>query len=414
MAIIDNDILVLRELAHRYTQIALTDRMRGLEYRTRAHNGLSIVRPLVNVFEVPWGELTSEPDLVLQCAETHARMLEQRLRMTLYQHKHFMADLTLPPYFLVPVSLTGTGYGLSIDESVRHSDTGSDINSHSYNDQLPDIESLDKIQMPCVGINETENQANLHIAKQAFDGLMPVTMGGVGLYSAMWDIIPMLHGPNRVIEDLIDNPEYCHAAVNKFAEYFESLHQQYEKLNVLEGKQYYVHCTPALTDELPASDNDGNHVRLKDVWARGMAQIFAVVSPSMHDEFDLKYMKRLFDPCGLSYYGCCEPLDRKIGLLRKRFPNLRKISITPWANVQHAAEEIGCDYVLSYKPNPGNVANEYNPDVVRSEIRNVLTACKTNGTPCEIILKDISTIGGDVTRLSRWVDTVNETIDQFY
>ena len=410
----NKDIGKLRHLAEQYAAIALGEGMREREERARRHNGLSIVRPLVNIFEVPWGELNGEADLTLACTEERARRLEYRLRQVLYQHKHFMVDYTLPPYWAVPVSLRGVGFGLSIAEETRDADSGSAIRSHAYHDQLPDIASLAKIQMPTLSINEEETQANLALAQEVFAGLLPVRRGGVSLYSAMWDIIPMLHGTQQVIDDLIDDPDYCHAVVEAFTRYFERLHAEYERLNVLEGDLYYLHCTPALTDDLPAEGFDGVHVRQKDVWARGMAQIFAVVSPQMHDEFDLQYMQRLFDPCGLSYYGCCEPLDRKIGLLRKRFRNLRKISITAWADVDRAAEEIGGDYVLSYKPNPAFVSDGCDAATVREEIVCVLEACRRNRTPCEFILKDISTIKGNVGNLTAWAQAVSRTIDSFF
>ena len=128
-----------------------------------------------------------------------------------------------------------------------------------------------------------------------------------------------------------------------------------------------------------------------------MAQIFACVSPEMHDEFDLQYTQKMFDLCGLSYYGCCEPLHTKIEKLR-RFKNLRRISITAWADVDSAAEQIGKDFVLSYKPNPAFVASPtFDPEPVKAEIKKVMEACKRNGTPCEFILKDISTTANNHT-----------------
>ncbi len=116
-----------------------------------------------------------------------------------------------------------------------------------------------------------------------------------------------------------------------------------------------LHCTPACTRELPAADYDGT-VRPTDVWGRCSAQIFSAVSPAMHDEFDLACNQELFAPFGLLYYGCCEPLDLKIDILRRRFANLRKISITPWADPDVAARSIGRDFVLAAKPNPAFVS----------------------------------------------------------
>ena len=408
------DIELLRPLAERYARLALSPRMRELEKRCIAHNSLEITRPLVNVFEVPWGELADDPALKPQCVEPRARNMETRLRQTLYQSEHFMADLTLPPYFSVTPSILGAGYGISRDEVTIDSESGSSIKSHSYHDMIPDIASLERIRMPRLSIDEPNTAADFELAEAVFKDIMPVRRGGVTLYSAMWDEIPALHGASKTIEDLIDNPEYCHAAIERFTQYFECLHREYERINVLEARPYYLHCTPALTAELPAPGFDGEHVRLKDVWGRGMAQIFTAVSPAMHDEFDLQYMQRLFDMCGLSYYGCCEQLDVKIPLLRKRFKNLRKVSISPWADKRRAAAELGPELIMSCKPNPGLVATGCHIAGVRDEFETALSACRESHTPCEFILKDISTIHRDPTALTDWVATANRAIDKYF
>ena len=190
--------------------------------------------------------------------------------------------------------------------------------------------------------------------------------------------------------------------------------RQCEELNIMDPNPLTLHCTPAYTHELPAADFTGK-VRLKDVWGRCHAQIFSAVSPGMHDEFDLAYNQDLFGECGLLYYGCCEPLDNKIDILRKRFKNLRKISITPWADPEVAARSIGSDYVLAAKPNPAFVNfSSFNPDPVREEITRVLDACKRYGTTCEFVLKDISTIANNPANLSQWDDTVRGVIDRYY
>jgi len=54
-----------------------------------------------------------------------------------------------------------------------------------------------------------------------------------------------------------------------------------------------------------------------------MAQIFSGVSPRMHQEFELDYAVRWYRRFGLVYYGCCEPLDDKLDLI-KRIPACAK------------------------------------------------------------------------------------------
>jgi hypothetical protein len=174
-----------------------------------------------------------------------------------------------------------------------------------------------------------------------------------------------------------------------------------------------LHCTPPYANELPAEDYDGGRVRFKDIWFRGMAQLFSSASPEMQDEFDLHYMRKLMDKCGLSYYGCCEPLDKFIPYLKK-VPNMRKIGVSPWANVRSSAEQIQGNYVLARKPNPANVARDFSKEVVEQEIEDTVKACLENKCPYEFVLKDISTVGGKPQNLIDWAATVTGVIDRYY
>ena len=402
------DLEILRPLADAYAEEALSQRARDMEKTYRRLNALQTVRPPVLVFEEPWGELDSK-ELQLQCEGTRARALEEHLRRFLYKCRHFRGDYIAPPYFEVPKSYTATPLGIEVAENTIDAATGSHIKSHAFIDVLPDEEALEKVQIPQYALNEAETAAQEDFVDRVFDGLMPSKRVGHQLYMAAWDRIPRYHGVDNVLCDLYDQPEFMHACIEKFTQIHESQIEQWEKLGLLEGQIYYLHCTPALSDDLPVKE----HYTAKDVWCRAMAQIFAVVSPDMHEEFDLEYTQRLFDRCGLAYYGCCEPLHNKIDRLR-RFPNLRRISITPWADPDIAADQMGGDYVLSCKPNPAFVAGKtFDPEPVRQEIRRVMNACRRNGTPCEFILKDISTVSSNPDNLTQWVQTVSEVIDEF-
>ena len=125
----------------------------------------------------------------------------------------------------------------------------------------------------------------------------------------------------------------------------------------------------------------------------------------MHKEFELDYARRWYSRFGLVYYGCCEPLHEKIDLVRT-IPHLRKISMSPWADVERGAERIGRDFVFSRKPNPAFVAGEtWAPAVVEKDLRETLASCKRHGCPTEFILKDISTVRYQPQRLWEWAET---------
>ena len=408
------DYNILRSLAGEYAQFAFSDDNRCIPDRYRDLNALdSHVRPPVLVFEEPWGEMETD-ELRPLCRDERCRRMEIHLRRELFKLRHHRGDYAVKPYAEATVVLHSTGYGFDVhDQRTIESLTGSEISAHSYVDQLPDESALEKFHMPEISINEEETWRNLELAHQVFDGLMPIRKAGVTLYMPSWDVIPRLHGVQNSMLDLYDRPEFIHAVIDMFTRIHEHELTRYEELNVLETDPYYLHCTPACTWELPVKDMDKEKITAKDIWCRSMAQIFSMVSPEMHDEFDLQYTQRLFDRCGLSYYGCCEPLHNKIPYLRKRFKTLRRISITPWADPDIAADEIGKDYVYSYKCSPAYVASGHlDADAARAEVERVLDACGRNHTPCEFVLKDISTVNRRPEVLGEWVDMVNSVIDR--
>ena len=121
-----------------------------------------------------------------------------------------------------------------------------------------------------------------------------------------------------------------------------------------------------------------------------------------------QYQLPIYSQFGLVHYGCCEDLGRKIKMLRQ-LKNLRSIAVTPVADVRLCAEQIGADYAISWRPNPSDmICCGYNETLIRRILTDGLTACR-GGVP-HIHLKDVETVEGDVTRLTRWVKLVREVV----
>jgi hypothetical protein len=412
MAVSVHDKGVLRELAGRYSELAHLDVQKERLARYRATNGLQPVRPVVLIEEVPWGEIRDDALTNVCTPELH--WIEGSMRRALYQWETFQVDMVVPPVFSVGKHVSSSGIGLAVEDTVIQGDTGAYIAAHEYVDQLQTEEDLAKLCEPEITYEQESTEAALAVASEVLDGLMDVELHGHALMCNLWDQIAEYRGVDSLLMDLAMRPEFMHATVQRFAELAESRFRQYEELGLLDPDQVQLHCTVGCSDELPADDFDGT-VRRKDVWGRCAAQIFGSVSPDMHDEFDLAYNEKLFGGCGLLYYGCCEPMDNKIDILRKRFKNLRKISITPWADPQRAADNIGSDFVLAAKPNPPFVAlPTFNPEPVEAEIRNYCEACKANNTTLEFVLKDISTIANQPENLTQWAETAKRVIDEYY
>ena len=54
------------------------------------------------------------------------------------------------------------------------------------------------------------------------------------------------------------------------------------------------------------------------------------------------------------------------------------------------------------------------PDVIRKEIEDTVKVCIKYGCPCDITLKDISTVSGRPENLIVWADTVSSVLDEYY
>ncbi|MDW7656926.1 MAG: hypothetical protein SCM11_07100 [Bacillota bacterium] len=401
------DIEHLRHLALRYAEAAAHPRNRENERLYRAVNGLRMIRPVVLIDEQPWSELNVDDALELHCQDPFYRQYELYLRKKLFQWSHHPADMILLPYIPVQKMIGGESGGMPVQETTLATDQDNNIVSHEYIDQLENESDIAKIRMPRLTYERTETAAARDRIAEAFGDIVPVRITGHGCYISQWDKIAVYRGVTSLLMDLAERPEHTHAIMERVTQMYIEQYRQYEELGLLEADLPLIHCTAGYCDDLnvPA----GAPVLRQNVWGRCMAQIFASVSPAMHEEFEIEYQKRTMEPFGLVYYGCCEPLDRKIDIVRK-IPHLRKISITPWANVHVAAEAIGKDYVMAIKPNPAHVSGPFDASVVRREIKEILDACYRNGCSCDIVLKDISTVGHRPENLLLWEQTVMEMV----
>ena len=411
MQISAKDKQTLRQLAARYSELAHLEVQQERIERYYQTNALEPVRPVVLISEVPWGEIRDEA--LRNTCVPELGWLETRLRCALYQWDHFQVDLVIPPLFEVGKQIRSSGIGLAIEEVLIKGDTGAYIAAHEYHDVLQTDEDLEQLHAPEITYDREGTEAAVAVAEEVFAGLLPVQAVGGQLQYSIWDQISQYRGVENLLYDLAVRPEFSHRLARRFTDIALATFRQFRDLDLLYPNPYLLHCTAACSRELPAVDFAGQ-VRYQDVWGRCAAQIFGSVSPEMHDEFDLSYNQELFGECGLLYYGCCEPMDTKVEILRRRFKNLRKISITPWADPERAAAQIGGDYVLAAKPNPAFVSSPtFDPVPVKKEITAYMEACRRHGTTCEFVLKDISTIANRSENLTQWAAAVKGVIDRY-
>ena len=397
----NSERLIIRELAKQYAALANADEQQRANRRMKDTNDLKIVRPPVLIDEVPWHELLPDPDLICLCEDPVARRTEWFFRRALYQKKHFRADLLMPTDWKVRMAYEASPLG--VEKQVERSVSG----SKSFKDVLEEEESLEQILEPSFSARPDLDEKNMNFFTDLFHDIMPVRLVGANcMYMQFWDDISELRGVEPIYEDMYDRPEYLHRIMEAFVRRAIAKMDFLEKHFHVDNDPISLHCTPGMISGLA---EDG----LKATWYRGMAQPFSCVSPAMFKEFEFDYIKPLAERCAYTYYGCCEPLDNRIEIL-KGIRNLRKVGVSPWANQEICAEQLGKDYVFARKPNPANVAYRTDPNVIREETEKTVKLCLKYGCPTELVLKDITTVSRRPDNLIIWANTVSEVLDQYY
>jgi hypothetical protein len=411
-AIDRQDRETFRELAKRYAEVGALDVHRSTVEDWKRLNGLKPARPMIMIDQIPWHEMNVNDELTLRCRDPFLKGLEWNMRAGLYQWKHFPCDLPVPPYLEVPKALSNSGIGISTKRSADDPlHVGAE--SHLFEDQIKDDAALERLRCPVIRFDEKETASREAMVRELVGDILPLRLSGVGIWAAIWDRIVFWRGATPVLYDLADRPEFVHRMMRKLVDIEMEVLDQYEAENLLDVEQRLVHCAGTHSYELPGEGYDPLHAKARNCWAAGAAQIFSEVSPAMHDEFEIRYLKPYYERFGLVNYGCCDPLHNKVGIIRQ-IRTVRAISVSPWADVRVAAEAMGRDFVMARKPNPAFVAMDaFDAKIVAEETLLTLRACAATGTPCMFILKDITTVRNEPQRLTRWHETVKSAIEGF-
>ncbi|TFG61770.1 MAG: hypothetical protein E4H36_09620 [Spirochaetales bacterium] len=358
-------------------------------------NDRNSVRPMVWINEIPWHEMNVNGELTLRTEHSWAQELELKMRRTIYQWKHMPADMIVNDYIDCPLAIHSTDFGIIEDVDIVKTDEKIEIVSRHFNIQIREPEDISRIQMPKVTHNKRMTELTFVTMTDIFKDIIPVKKAGqTHIWFTPWDYLIRWWGLTEAMMDLMERPDMVHAAVDRLTDAWMTELDQFVDQNLLSldcsntriGSGGYGYVS-----DLPGKDFDPGHVKPHNMWGCSNAQIFAEVSPDMHWEFALEHDMRWLSRWGLSYYGCCEGLDKKIHLLKK-IPNLRKFSVSPWNDMDRIVAEAGDDYVLSIKPNPAIFVDEvWSPERARADIQKVMDAA---GRTChlEFIMKDISTV----------------------
>jgi hypothetical protein len=412
MSVTTSETTLVRDLAKQLAEIAALPIQQEKAELWRRLNRLDPVRPMV------WLQMlegSAWPDTgiddTLQCADRFLRRQEQLLRRLIYQWEHQRADMVFEGVVHVPIAIHDTEFGIEVkSENPDHW-----FGASRYLATIETEEDIEKIQTPRVTVDweETERRYQRHC--DLYGGILRVEkIGRHDFWFSIFDTFIQWRGLEQAFLDMVDRPEWLHQVMQRMtdghAAELDALEAQ-GALGLNNGNVRVGSQGLGFTDELPQPAFDG-HVRIQDLWGHASTQIFADVSPAMHEEFALRYEAQLLNRFGLSSYGCCEPLHRKVEISRKYLPKLRIISMSPWVNVEEGAAAVGKDLIFAYKPNPAIMAGDtWDVGTVRADLQRVLEA--TRGCSVAILMKDLHTCHGRPERMSDWARIAVELAEEY-
>ena len=406
--ILANDKTILRHLAEEVRAISELPIQSEREKLWRQLNDLKAQRPMVLVSpEGAWAEIAET--IPLQCLDPQAQEWERHLRNRIFQFKEIGDDSVVTADFGVEWCIDRGNYGLELGVEKSKERGG----AYKHIAPIKDLDTdLDQLKFRIPRVDRETTQKNFDAAQDIFSGLLEVKKVSHPWWTTglTWTAIEMIGLENLMIE-MYDNPEGLHRLMaflrDDMMNYMLSLQNEgvlcSNNNNSLIGSGGVGYVS-----DLPCGTHSTlEPVTLKSIWGLCESQETVGVSPEMFAEFIWPYQKPLMAMLGLTYYGCCEPVEDRFKYVSE-MNNLRAISVSPWSNIEKCADLYQNNYVMYRKPNPSLVCVNFEEELIRKDIvHNLAVARDLN---LAFVLKDTHTICHEPQRFKRWVNIVREEI----
>jgi len=403
-----NDTDTLRRLASRVKEISALPIMREREQLWTDLNDLRSRKPLVLVSpEGAWKEI--DRLLELKCTDETARGFELSLRRRIYQHEHICDDWIIDSFFNIGWRTSNTGFGVDLKNDV----SGVEGGAYKHIAPISNItEGLKKLHFREVSVDRDATYELVEKTEKVFGDILDVRIHGGHFWTTGLTIVAItMIGLEELMLYMFDAPDELKALMKFLSDEMANYMDQLEKLEILSynnTNESIGSGNLGLTSGLPSYKNPvKGPVKFKHLWGFCESQETVGVSPEMFGEFIFPYQKPLIERFGLTYYGCCEPVENRFDYLRN-IKNLRCVSVSPWSNIEKCAEVYGRNYVLCRKPNPGLVCVDFAENAIRAEFQETLKAA--SDLNLMFILKDTHTISNQPERFRRWVSIAREEI----
>lgn len=400
----------LRELAAQVVELATTPRMDELRRLWDKFNQLEPERPMVLIEA---GLCITPQDV--HCEGEWARSQERGLLDQICHVQRAQDDYLLAPRVTYSSIVHQSDFGVQVVK--RKGDDGAGHGSEVWDAPIKDMtRDLGKLKFKELTYDAQATDALKDLMESVYGGVAPVILRSdfwwtQGLTATATELI----GLEQLMIAMYDTPDELHWLMAFLRDDQINTQQWLEERGLLtlnNDESFVGSGGVGYTSALPAPDwKVGDKVRVKDLWGLSESQETVGVAPKMFEKFIFPYQLPVISRFGLSSYGCCEGLDKRIEII-KRIPNLRRVSVSPWADLLVMAEALGKNYIYSAKPNPSFISSSWNEEVIMRNVRDILIAAK--GLAVELTMKDLQTLDGEPDRIGRWVALARKAIDDLY
>jgi hypothetical protein len=405
----DRDIL--RKLAEKVAGYAALPVMNERREQWYGHNAC---RPVLPPVIVETAGFMSEMTGALQCQSASGRRIESVLREQIINFEEIGDDKVIDAEFIVPMAMKMHLFGIDLDalRCYKEDATGRKLayeTIHPFKDLSKDLATLKPSR--CAYDREATESFRL-AAEEAIGDILPVKVKNclwrwyMGLTARAIELL----GMEPLFIAYMETPELTDELLRQISTDFLRLLKEQESAGLLtlnNGNDYAGAGSYGFTRELPQAGFSGQ-VRTGDLWGNFNSQESVGVSPEFFMGHIYPHYLPLAEQFGMTYYGCCEDVSNFYDAGLKGFPNLRKLSISPWCNEQVMGSRLRNSKVIySRKPSPNFLSvGEFDPGAYAAHIQTTLTAAE--GCQIEFLLRDICTLNGDRTKPARAVQIIRE------
>jgi hypothetical protein len=399
------DRATLRELAERYRAICDGEHARWSRMQWQrlvdlqsTERPLAVVQPEGATAELMAGETcVCDPSL---------RDIEWSLRCRIRQAEFLRDDTPWTPTIDIGWRVSDSGWGVEVP--VHH---GENRGSYVWEPPLKDLQrDIVKLRHRQFTVDRAQSDVDLAIARDLVGDILTVQRRHYAFWTVGLTIdVIRLVGLEPLMTLMYDDPDGLHALMAWMRDDLAMMMDWYDAEGLLTSNH---DCSFGIgsggygpTIALPTLSGGATCAQR---WGFAESQETVSISPKSFKTFILPYQVPLMRRFGLVYYGCCEGLERRIGMVMESVPNLRMVSMSPWADQREMARIAAGSLVLARKVHPTHVCGMFDEGQIRADIVGTLQAAGKQ--PLCFILKDTHTVQNEPWRLRRWVEIAHEEI----